>query len=157
MIDMQTFLPYSDFRETAACLDNRRLGKQRVEAKQILIALGVTVGNHKGNPASRWRCHPAVMMWQGSEPALCVYAVDICNEWTGRGFRDSLMTQFLDSYMTLRDAIPGPIKYPEWLGIEDFHSSHRSNLLRKDPDWYGQFEWSESPDAEYLWPVSSQR
>ena len=33
---MQTFLPYPDFVKSAQCLDYRRLGKQRVEAKQIL-------------------------------------------------------------------------------------------------------------------------
>ena len=33
---MQTFLPYSDFIKTARCLDYKRLGKQRVEAKRIL-------------------------------------------------------------------------------------------------------------------------
>lgn len=33
---MQTFLPYPDFAESAKVLDNGRLGKQRLEAKQIL-------------------------------------------------------------------------------------------------------------------------
>jgi len=33
---MQTFLPYPDLRDSVACLDNKRLGKQRVEAMQIL-------------------------------------------------------------------------------------------------------------------------
>lgn len=33
---MQTFLPYPEFIKSAQCLDNKRLGKQRVEAKQIL-------------------------------------------------------------------------------------------------------------------------
>ena len=33
---MQTFLPYPDFKQSAACLDYRRLGKQRVEGVQIL-------------------------------------------------------------------------------------------------------------------------
>jgi len=36
---MQTFLPYASFAKSAACLDNRRLGKQRVEAMQILKIL----------------------------------------------------------------------------------------------------------------------
>jgi hypothetical protein len=36
---MQTFMPYSDFEKTARCLDNKRLGKQRVEAWQILNTL----------------------------------------------------------------------------------------------------------------------
>ena len=38
---MQTFLPYPDFRQSAACLDYRRLGKQRVEGVQILKAIGL--------------------------------------------------------------------------------------------------------------------
>lgn len=36
---MQTFLPYADFSMSAKCLDYRRLGKQRVEAMQILNAI----------------------------------------------------------------------------------------------------------------------
>lgn len=151
---MQTFLPYSDFRETAECLDYRRLGKQRVEAKQILIALGVTVGDHKGKISSRWRSHPAVNMWRGFEAALCVYAVDMCDEWASRGYRDSLKFQFVNAYMNLRDLTGELIKYPSWLGEEDFHSSHRSNLLRKDPEWYGQFGWSEPATMEYVWPTT---
>ena len=33
---MQTFLPYKDIQKSVKCLDYRRLGKQRVEAMQIL-------------------------------------------------------------------------------------------------------------------------
>lgn len=36
---MQTFLPYSSFKDSAAVLDNRRLGKQRVENLQIMQVL----------------------------------------------------------------------------------------------------------------------
>ena len=36
---MQTFLPTKNIRTTAKQLDYRRLGKQRVECKQILNAL----------------------------------------------------------------------------------------------------------------------
>ena len=28
---MQTFLPYSDFRDSVACLDYKRLGKQKLD------------------------------------------------------------------------------------------------------------------------------
>jgi len=35
---MQTFLPYADFARCAEVLDPRRLGKQRVEALQIMRA-----------------------------------------------------------------------------------------------------------------------
>ena len=36
---MQVFLPYPDFKKSLESLDNKRLGKQRVEAKQILNVL----------------------------------------------------------------------------------------------------------------------
>ena len=36
---MQTFLPYKSFENSVKSLDYRRLGKQRVEAKQILNVL----------------------------------------------------------------------------------------------------------------------
>jgi hypothetical protein len=64
---MQTFLPYPNAWASARCLDNKRLGKQRVECKQILLALGIDVGEHRGNPESRWRHHPAVRMWRSHE------------------------------------------------------------------------------------------
>ena len=59
---MQTFLPYPDFQKTAQCLDNKRLGKQRVEARQIISTLE---GKSNG-----WRNHPAVKMWKGYEDCL---------------------------------------------------------------------------------------
>jgi hypothetical protein len=43
---------------------------------------------------------------------------------------------------------------PKWLGNADFHASHRSNLLRKEPSHYSQFHWVESPDLPYVWPVA---
>jgi len=46
-----------------------------------------------------------------------------------------------------------PAEYPVWLYDEEFHASHRSNLLRKDPEYYGRFGWQELPDLPYLWPV----
>lgn len=61
---MQTFLRYEDFVATAAVLDDRRLGKQRVETYQIPRAL--TWSSHG------WKNHPAVKMWRGFVPALVV-------------------------------------------------------------------------------------
>ena len=36
---MQTFLPYPDFRESLESLDYKRLGKQRVEALQLVKSI----------------------------------------------------------------------------------------------------------------------
>lgn len=44
-------------------------------------------------------------------------------------------------------------KRPPWLGDEAFHRAHRSNLVRKLPDWY-RAQWPDEPDdLEYVWPV----
>ena len=52
---MQTFLPYANFEDSAKVLDWRRLGKQRVEADQILnIISGKT-------EKLGWRNHPPVL------------------------------------------------------------------------------------------------
>jgi len=144
---MQTFLPYPSFADSAAVLDYRRLGKQRVEAKQILIALGVSVGEHAGNAESRWRHHPAVRMWRGFERCLCNYAMVVCREWRDRGFNDTLLEQFEHA------ADPRPLEIPRWLGHEAVHESHRSNLLRKNSDHYGQYGWVTPCDLPYVWPV----
>jgi hypothetical protein len=148
---MQTFLPYPSFRESARCLDTKRLGKQRVEAKQILIALGYGVGEHEGNPESRWRHHPAVRMWRGHEFYLADYSLAICAEWASRGYRDTLREQF--HMVWTRVGSRQIQEVPAWIGDSAFHASHRSNLLRKFPDHYSRFGWSEPSDLEYVWPV----
>ena len=132
---MQTFLPYPSMGRSVRCLDYRRLGKQRVEAFQILNALG---GKSKG-----WTNHPATRMWRGYEAALGWYK-DLCiEEWIRRGYKNTMKME--ESH--------GAIVMPEWLGREDIHASHRSNLLKKDPDFYGVLGWTEPHDLEYVWPV----
>lgn len=148
---MQTFLPYPSFRESSKSLDTKRLGKQRVEAKQILIALGFGVGEHEGNPNSRWRNHPAVRMWRGHEFYLADYSLAICDEWIKRGHCDTLRDQF--NFLWIRLATSRAWNTPEWLGMPELHASHRSNLLRKLPSHYSGFGWTEPSDLDYVWPV----
>ena len=139
---MQTFLPYADFIRSAKCLDYRRLGKQRVECKQIVLALTT--------PTYGWQSHPAVVMWRDSEESLALYGLTMCLEWRMRGYSDSLMPFFRDRVTAL--AIP-----PPWLGMDAVHESHQSNLLRKDPQFYAQFGWSVGPDLPYVWPSLPRR
>lgn len=137
---MQTFLPFADFRLSAEVLDRQRLGKQRVEAWQILRALR---GETKG-----WTTHPATRMWAGYEEALAQYASTICREWIDRGYRDTMLPRFLD----LLDGSSDYILLPDWFGDYDFHASHRANLLRKDYGWYSKYGWTEDPSMAYVWP-----
>jgi len=132
---MQTFLPYISFRKTAKCLDDKRLGKQRVEAMQILNALS--------NPNNRWKNHPAVRMWKGFEKCLCSYANDIMLEWERRGFENNM------EYYNVRWLG----KPPPWLGNPRLHFSHRCNLVRKFPEHYGYIWNNVDPAIPYWWPV----
>lgn len=147
---MQTFLPSRSFRVSARCLDNKRLGKQRVECKQILLALGVGIGQHEPY-VSRWRNHPAVKMWTGYELALVVYSAVVCREWISRGFNDNLHPEFMAAYSRMRPLVVHN-HYPPWVGSRRFHAAHRSNLLRKDYAYYSKFGWREPVDLPYYWP-----
>lgn len=151
---MQTFLPYPDFAQSAKVLDNRRLGKQRVECLQILKALS--------DPKYGWQNHPAVKMWRGWECTLMEYSVSICREWKDRGFKDTCLGKLDEIHYKKVPVIEHDVMnlqnghnefYTPWLGNLDFHASHRSNLLRKDPTWYGQFGWTEPNNLPYIWPV----
>lgn len=150
---MQTFLPYEDFVDSARVLDNKRLGKQRVETFQLLnVIRGVDKFGvpkiHKG-----WVNHPATVMWREYPQALALYGYAMCMEWKRRGFNDSLLTKFWD-VVEPYGGVPISeieISYPYWLGREEFHLSHQSNLLRKDFGYYIQFFDGVPDDLPYVW------
>ena len=133
---MQTFLPYPSFALSASVLDRQRLGKQRVEVLQLLKA--ITTG-------CAWSKHPAAKMWENNIDALCDYGIAICKEWIFRGYKDTCLEK-IKAYKTYTVTL-----IPSWLGNEDFHRSHRSNLLRKNFEHYSQF-FNEPNNLEYIWP-----
>lgn len=141
---MQTFLPSPSYDESARVLDNKRLGKQRVETKQILLALPKTEGG--------WINHPATKMWRGHEISLCQYGLAMCWEWQRRGYKDSLY-DFFAAALAQYEEDGRTFLPPPWLGEDEVHASHRSNLLRKDREFYSQYGWAESDDLPYVWPV----
>jgi len=141
---MQTFLPYPDFEKTACSLDRMRLGKQRVETFQILKALR--------DESNGWRNHPATRMWDGYEDALAVYGIAICQEWIGRGYKDTMLERFEDRLTRNRKHV----HYPWWIGDEDFHISHQSNLVRKMPEFYEPQFPGIPNDLPYVWPVEER-
>lgn len=144
--NMQTFLPYRNFADSAVVLDSKRLGKQRVENFQILKAI---VGIYK-NEKVGWQNHPATRMWVPNPFELLSYHYNIVEEWKLRGFADTTWTSFSNLYYETF----GNRRFPDlkFLGWEPFHASHRSNLLRKDPEHYGRFDWTEPHDLPYIWP-----
>lgn len=162
---MQTFLLYKAkersiqeilnvFKKTALILDNKRLGKQRVEARDILVILG----NKKPSWMSkkqfhfllrRYSNHPAVKQWKDSEYFLFMYLVFIVFYWKFKGYKDNCLKQaekfvFKETKLFLNN------KFPEFVFNQRFITAHRSNLLRKDLIYYRKFFHCKK-DLSYLW------
>jgi len=151
---MQTFLPAADFTDSARLLDSPRLGKQRVETLQILRAIEL--------PDYGWANHPAVLMWRGRMPALVAYGLAMARVWQERGFADSTASQ-IGEFAPKVEGVPqqelaAAGLLPSWLGEEELHRSHRSNLIAKDPGFYRErFAdrfGAEPDDLPYVWPPS---
>lgn len=165
---MQTFLPYPDFYQSAAVLDRRRLGKQRVETMQIMQALTgkklIKTVVHRGEiltlSPSEWRLvdakpgwmnHSATRMWRGYEHVLLEYQKAVVYEWTQvRGYLDNCLRSTYAIY-GLGEFQPAGEK-PPWLGNEAFHRSHQSQLVQKDPAYYRPYFPDVPIDLPYIWP-----
>ncbi|MGW6862005.1 MSMEG_6728 family protein [Streptomyces xanthophaeus] len=153
---MQTFLPFPSFDASAAVLDARRLGKQRVEAVQVLRGLVV--------PGYGWRRHPAVRMWAGYEEALVRYGLAICGAWTAEGRADTCAATLVQDFGArqpggvprTQEQLAADGDLPSWLGAPDFHRGHQSALVRKDPAFYRERFPGVPDDLPYVWPRSDR-
>lgn len=127
---------HSDYTITARLLDRQRLGKQRVEAKQIISALTGGTGYAK---------HPATLMWVGYVESLKLYFNTMCTEWMSRGYKNTMPLYEID----------GTPPAPCWIGWKQVHYSHMASLMRKDPQYYyTRFIYPHGYNhVGYLWPT----
>lgn len=134
---MMTFIIMADFILNAALLDDQRLGKQRVEAKQIV---DIIEGKKKA-----WSNHPIVLAWTPFLIGLKYYTNCIISEWINRGRVNNM-----ELYPDLPDMIP----IPWWAQWDRLIQSHRAMLLRKDPFYYKNKFTCESEYNQYgyIWP-----
>lgn len=139
---MQTFLPYPDFAASAAVLDRQRLGKQRVETMQITRAILGGGG---------WSRHPVTLMWRGHLGALLAYQRAVCGEWVGRGYRDTCLVKMEKDIIDELGYYPEPL-LPPWFDDVDLHLAHQSNLVRKNPAFYGPKFPGVPDDLPYIYP-----
>ena len=140
---MQTFMPYANYKSSLLTLDFSRLGNQIWrEGKGLLTSLLVT-------KRGRW---PALEMWRGHERALADYCRIGAMVMDQRGwYRPEVRARWHAYFEDLMFGLPdtGP---PAWIGDQAVHDSHKSALMRKNPEWYGQFGWAVPHDLEYVWP-----
>lgn len=131
---MMTFVVSSDVNECAKALDYRRLGKQRVEAYQILRTLR---GHSHG-----WKNHPAVKMWMGYEDALAMYMNAMIDEWIARGYKNTMIKETIEKHPP----------FPWWFTWKPLQESHKAALNRKQPAYYN-FDVDDCFMCHgYIWP-----
>lgn len=151
---MQTFMTHMSFGRTARALDDRRLGKQRLEAMQTLDQITMGQGGYPNHPINR--------AWTGYEYGLAVYGMFMCLEWTSRGFADNMIFKFHDAVEEMRKEMEAGerllFENPPWLDDKDILRSHRSNLVRKQRegtvtgrDYARDFRGTPA-NMPYLWP-----
>jgi hypothetical protein len=58
-----------------------------------------------------------------------------------RGFQNTMIKEVIDE----------PVTYPSWWGNEKFHDSHKSNLLKKDFEFYSKYRWKVDSTNPYVW------
>lgn len=147
---MMTFRPYADHRKSARVLDNKRLGKQRVECLQIM---GAMLAHTTGETGGGWINHPIVRMWAGLPNPYVdnlsgfPYLVDlldyydaIVEEWKARGFKHQMEYRVLPfRALAVNPVYPAIITQTPLPWSPEKEKQHKLILLRKDPDWYGQF------------------
>lgn len=147
---MQTFLPYKNFRKCAEVLDNRRLNKQIVECQQILSC--ITGIYPYSTPENRgWINHPAVGMWRCFPYQLYRYMKFCHKEWIKRGNKRHKSYQYVKENIA---PVLEKCEKPPFLDDEDFLESHRSNLLRKNPEHYEKF-FEGRKDLPLIWPTKT--
>lgn len=117
---MNTFIPYGSLSECCKILDNKRLGKQRVECMQLL--------NSYTKEQKGWKNHPITIMWKEYPLSLKYYTNCMITEWIARGFKNTM--QLYEDYDT---------NMPWWFSWKQLNFSHQSALLNKDFDYYSKF------------------
>lgn len=89
-------------------------------------------------------------MWDGLPKTLSEYCLAILKEIKRRNLVLQKYNEYKKYFESFKDS--KDIRSADFLGDEEFHISHRSNLLRKNSDHYKQFGWGDIPtDLPYKW------
>lgn len=139
---MQTFMTTDDYKQVAKELDYRRLGKQRVEGMQTHNQLTKGKGGYPH--------HPINAMWKGYESSLAEYTNVMINEWISRGYNNTM--ELIECCSNYQGILECNHTKPEWVYSDSLHLSHKSNLLRKDYEYYSLLYGTNIPtELPYIW------
>lgn len=155
-MNMQTFLPYKSTSKSAQCLDKKRVFKQAVECKQILCTihaknLPCDWMETKSWKSQKWKNHPAVKEWIPYENFL----KDFYNECLSRSLSLNIKTHL--PFLKINH-----IEKPWFIGNEIYHDSIKSQLLKKNFDFYSKkFTEEEIKKSKkynfYNWPLNETK
>lgn len=145
-------------------LDDKRLGKQRVEAKQLIDILEY-YDEHGVMPDQGWTNHKATKMWIGHTKALKVYFNKTVELWISRGFKNNYDFYEVDDCEIIKCKFDGKKAefekeansdtFPIWFSFPPFHYSHRAALYMKNPEYYESFRTKKVIPyigMGYFWP-----
>lgn len=162
---VNTFIIVPDIYQTAKMLDDKRLGKQRLEAKQLIDVLeryDQTMVLEGG-----WSTHPATRSWVGYTNALKAYFNIMVEEWISRGNNNTMSMYPVDHrlFRIVPCSFDGKTAkfegnfdqycYPYWISFPPLYMSHQASLCRKFPEYYKNFlrdELLPFLSNGYLWP-----
>lgn len=116
------YITYSDFDRIASTYNEDTAREQILAAFRILAHM---------TPDK---------MWKGYEYTLARYGHTLC-----LASQNCLLDKF-NTYLSELD----PNKPPDWLRDKYMQMTHRSCLLRLDPDYYGDI-WPRTPTDLYYW------
>lgn len=145
---MQVFVPDATSLEASVrCLDQSRAGNQCWRESKTLLSGG-------------WPSHPAHQLFDDYPGAFAKYNMLLIDHVYENGWCRQATHEKWHEFWRQELVKAGNADLPHWWGDERIHSSHRSALLFKDPEWYCQFDWEDEPIGpdpvtgkwNYVWP-----
>ena len=118
--------------QSVSLLDTKRVGKMRVELKELIDAI---------EKRTAWSNHPASQMWIGYLTPLKIYYNITVREWIQRGCNNNMelynipdeseydvIPLYFDGFKTYyAGSVRNPQKtFPMWFGWAPFYMSHRA-------------------------------
>ena len=132
---MQVFHPYKSALKSIQCLDNSRMGKQRLECIQILLA--------NNNIDTEWEVpksvppHKNVVLWKNYSGYLFYYLGILLNEWEDRGMKNFVCRGMYEKLRNIY-GLQENTKRPRFIDNK-FIQTQRLSLLNKKMEHYYKF------------------